>query len=676
MPIDYRRLFAKLFYLFLLPLVISLIHSLFTMFCSLSDGLLFYFVIALPSVFVGLGIAVVSILLTNKIRKTIFLFIVILLALVPVLEIYFFPQIYFYSSLIGFFPGNIYDEGLSPDWQLVLHQLLILLYVILIIYSYYKWKNHIQNFKIKFVIFIVSVFVMFEIVSSYLGFTTPYSRLNNYLPEKIITENTVLHFDKLKEGEAKFIALNQQYYYEKLSKELKLNVKRKIDVYLFNSREQKKTLFGAGNADVAKPWQYSVYISKESWDQTLQHEMIHVFSAEFGTGIFKLASGLNSAMIEGMAESIDNNVDNYTVVDLASLAYKNGYRINIRDLFEGLNFFKQNSTLSYTYSGAFFKFLNDKFGIAKLKEFYAEGSFKKIFGEDIESLKNDFEKVLQSSPDIGNENMANYYFGRLSIIQKICPRFVSDRLRKAWKYFYDSDLKKAEALFIEVNDKIINYSALTGLSEIYFKQGKINSAINLLNLNLNKLSNTPYYFNLQLKLADFYILSNQRDSAAVIYENLQNENANYYLSSLANVRLELLKIDKLKNYLEGTDSIRYKILFDLNEQNYFYDSIELLLLLAKENNIDYKSLQRIFNKTFFIEDIESSYAVFKLSQYLLETGNYSGSRKMAALCLRFKVENPFYNAFIQNYDKVSWFYYYANEKISSFKYQSKNLSQK
>ena len=72
----------------------------------------------------------------------------------------------------------------------------------------------------------------------------------------------------------------------------------------------------------------------------------------------------------------------------------------------------------------------------------------------------------------GNQAMADYYFGRLSILQKVCPRYIADRLGNAYEYLNKGKLDKAELLFKEINDKTLNYSALIGLSEIYFKKNK------------------------------------------------------------------------------------------------------------------------------------------------------------------------------------------------------------
>jgi len=665
---DFKSFLIQLISLAFIPLAISIVYSIFTMFCSFIDGLLFYLLIAFPAVFVGSGISMFIIFYTKKFHKFFFILIIILLAAVPVLEIYFFPQVYFYTPLIGYFPGNIYDEGLSPDWKLFFHQIALLIYFIPIIFLFFKQKELINKRKLLFGSILIVSPIIFHLLSPTFGFTTTYSNLEYSLSKKVVTANTTLHFNNLSESEAKFIALNQQYYFERLQKVLNVKPSKNIDVYLFDSREQKKKLFGAGNADVAKPWQYSIYISKDSWANTLQHELVHVFSAEFGSGIFKLASGFNSAMIEGLAEAVDNNVDNLSVMELTALAFKNDYKIKIADLFEGLNFFKQNSSLSYTYSGSFFKYLIENYGIEKVKYFYGNGNFESVFKVDLLTAQKNFEAKLDSTDLIGCKSMADYYFGRLSIIQKVCPRFISDRLKKAWQYFNNSDLTEAEKLFNEINSKSLNYSALMGLTEIYLLKDKKQEAINLLNQNLNKFSNSPYYFILQLKLGDLYAQSNNLALAENLYEKLIDENPSFYLTTIAKVRNELIKENLITNYIGATDSVKYNILLDLNRVTYNYNSIISLIDLAGEIKVDYKTFLKNFNKVFILNTVESAFTTFKLSQFMLENFDYTGSRKMASLSIRYKEQNPFINTFQQNYEKANWFYYNGDKVLQTFKY--------
>ena len=671
-PDDLKTLFIQLIILVILPLLVSIIHSLFTMFCSFTDGIIFYLLIAFPSIVIGSSIGIFTLLYFNKFPKSFFVLIIILLASIPVFEIYFNPQVFFYSPLIGFFPGNIYDEGMSPDLKLLFHQILISIYFISIIMIFSKYKDLFYKNKGKFAAALIVVPIIFQFVSPTLGYTTTYCKLESHLSKKIITANTTLHYDNLSKSEADFIALNQQYYFELLKKKLNVAPTKRIDVYLFNSREQKKQLFGAGNADVAKPWQYSVYISKDSWKSTLKHELIHVFSAEFGSGIFKLANNFNAAMIEGFAEAVDNDVDNLSLINLTSLAFKNGHRIDINNLFGGLNFFKQNSSLSYTYSGAFFHYLIEKYGIGPAKSFYRSGDFENTYKIDLLTMQNKFNLELEETEKIGNKAMADYYFGRLSIIQKVCPRFISDRLKKAWKYLDSKNLTEAQKVFDEVNQKSINYSALIGLSEIYFLQGKTEEAIKLIGNELNKFSGSPYYFNLLFRLGELNVKAGSINSATNIYEELIHENPNFQIFTLAKVRLALIENDEIKKYVEADDSVKYNILLDLNKTNYNYSSIVLLTDLARETKTDYRKFLTNFNKAFLINSVESSYAAFKLSQFMLENGDNINSRKMASLSLRYKYKNPFLFAYQQNYEKANWFFYNAAKVSANFNYASGN----
>ena len=148
-----------------------------------------------------------------------------------------------------------------------------------------RYKQIVIKRKYYFIFSILLITAVFQLSSSALGFTTTFSKLENDLLKKIETERFCLHYDKLSESQAEYAALNVEYYYGELAKTLNVKPSKQIQIYLYNDRSQKKILFGAGNADVAKPWQSAVYISVDSWEQTLKHELVHIFSAEFGTGI-------------------------------------------------------------------------------------------------------------------------------------------------------------------------------------------------------------------------------------------------------------------------------------------------------------------------------------------------------------------------------------------------------
>ncbi len=669
---SFKKYLFNLFILSLIPFAISVIKSFLTMFCSFIDGLFFYLLIVYTSIIFGILASMIINFGTQRFKMILFVGIFIFICLVPVFEIYFLPQVYFYSPLIGFFPGNIYDEGLSPDLKLFFHQFIIFAFSFSVIYILLKKKDFLELHKKKIILSFILTIIVFQFISPYLGFTTTFSKLESVLPNKVQSENVILHYDKIDSTEAKFISLNQEYYFEDLVTTLKTKPSKKIDVYLFNNREQKKKYFGAGNADVAKPWQYSVYISEDGWENTLKHELVHVFSAEFGTGIFQLASGFNAALIEGMAVSVEGNSNDISIKDLSALAFNNGYRVDIKYLFSGLNFFKSNSALGYLYSGAFISYLTNKFGIEKVKSFYSNGDFEKVFGSNLKAEQKNFEMTISNSRFQGTKAMADYDFGRLTILQKVCPRFIADRLNTAFKKLSDNQLREAEELFVEVNNKTLNYSALVGLSEIFLMQNKKNKAITIINSDINKFTGTPYYYNLIFRLGDLYASNQQNDSSIFWFNKLVIENPNHQLKYLSQTRLILLEINKLQEYLDGNDSIKLKILFDLNSDKYTYSSLPILIDLFRSQKFNYNASLSLYNKRFIVHDMESSYAAYKLSQYMLENFDYINARKYAALSLRFIENNSFYLAMQEHFNKTNWFYKNADRVFEKIVFVSKN----
>lgn len=651
----YHDLVFNLAALFFIPPLLVILKSLLTMFCSFWDGLIFYFLIVLASIIFGVTISFVIDLIFNRFKRILFIVLIFVFAFIPILEIYFLPQVYFYSPLIGFFPGNIYDEGLSPDWKLSIHQLMIIIFCIAILFAMIKQRKVIKKYKLIFAIFLIVLSIIIEIVSVYAGFITTYSKLDNILFKKIESKKFVIHYDQIGKNDAEYLALNTEYYFEEIEKELKVKTTEPINIYVFNDRNQKRILFGAGNADVAKPWQYAVYISADSWQNTLKHELVHVFSAEFGVGPFKIAAGFNPALIEGIAEAIEGSEDEYSLADFTSLAYQNNIRVNLNSLFSGFSFFKSNSTLSYSYSGAFIRFLISKYGIEKVTQFYASNDFEKTFHDNLEPVVKEFENDLSRRSAIGNEAMADYYFGRLSILQKICPRFISDRLQIAFEKLDQKKYSEAENLFNEINLKTTNYSALFGLAEVYIEKKKINKAIQLLENKLNKFKRTPYFFNLKFKIADLQAMNNNIESAISNYDFVLEENPNKDLVILSKIRKSLAENGNLKDYLLANDSLMLKNVIQLNDSSYNYSSIPVLLNLFERNGLKYSESKKYFDKTFIVNGLESSYAAFKLSEYLLKNGDYLNARKYSALSLRYKNHNPYYFVMKENLKKATWF---------------------
>jgi len=92
---------SALRWMIFLPFAISVINSIIFGFCSFTEGLLFYLVITFPSVIIGSAIGTATYFLVNKFRFTSYIVFYSLILFIPVLEIYFNPQIYLYNPHIN-----------------------------------------------------------------------------------------------------------------------------------------------------------------------------------------------------------------------------------------------------------------------------------------------------------------------------------------------------------------------------------------------------------------------------------------------------------------------------------------------------------------------------------------------------------------------------------------------
>jgi len=671
--LNYNQLFTAWFWMLILPIGFSLVNSIIFGFCSFCDGILFYLVIVCPSVIIGSAVGALTYFLVNKFRVLFFLFIYLLILFIPVLEIYFNPQVYLYNPLLAYFPGTIYDEGLRVDFNLFLYRFYNLIFFLpLLIYSIKRSRKSVV-FKNRFsfaVITLLIAAVFYFMISPSLGYATTQALLEEHLSNKVESEHFIIHADKrIEKDEVRLIVLNQEFYYQQLKKYFKEEPKTKINSYIFYDSQQKKSLFGSGAADVAKPWLNSIYVSMDTWENTLKHEIAHCFTAGFGSGIFKLASGFNPALIEGVAEAADGIYHENDIHYLASLAYKNDYRVSLSSIFTSFSFFGSVSTLSYIYSGSFIKYLVDDFGIQKVKEFYQKGEFEKSFSADLYSIIDEYNLFLDTLTIYSTTEKANYYFGRKALISKNCPRYVASELTRGWDFYSSKNYKNAKEIFENVLSKAESYSAIVGLSKIYEDSDSLESAIGLLHKNLGTFSGTSTEFNLKFRLAELYVKNDKLENARELYEYLSKANAYRRLEQLVNTRIELLKNGALKKYVAGSDFDRFEIIKQLNSKKYNYSSIPLMIDLSERLDEEYQSFLSFFEKDIEVKNEASSYAAFKLSQFMLKHFDYVRARKMAGIALRYKSNLNLLDVTKNSFTKADWFLRNADAVFQKTKFE-------
>ena len=627
--------------------------------CSINDGLLFYLVITSPSVLIGYSLASLSIISLNKFNKIFFILIYISILCIPLFEFYFYPQIYFYNPIFGYYPGTIYDEGMHVTLRLIEYRVFNIIYFGLIAFSITKILFSVKKSQKVILIFLVLIIsITFFIVSPLLGFSTTFNRLNSELKGKAITKHFIVHYPANLDKElVKALLIYHEFYYSELKQFFRYDFPIKINSYLFASDEQKKELFGSANADVAKPWMKCAFITFSDYDKTLKHELAHCYSSEFGTGIFKVAAGINPYLIEGIAVAADPIYNDNDINFIASVAYNNKFKPSLNNLSNYFSFFSQASSLSYVYAGSFTKYLIYKYGIAKFKLLYHDGNFQKVYKKSLNEILQDYYPTLIDSNLTTKNDEANFYFGRRSIFYKVCPRYVADRIQKAREYYIENNYSEAAEIFRSVLKISNDYSAVVGYADCLIKSNHILEAQNFLNNYLNQFTNTAYQYSLELKLGDLYSLENNFQKADSLYKLLSRQNPNQTYFYLSNLRQDLISSDSLiVPYLKGNDFDKYNILVGLNSKKYNYNSIPVLIDLADSFNEDYDLFMKNFSFKVDVNDFASAFAMYRLSDYMIMHLDFQRARKIAALAARFDGDKNFNIIAKENYHMADWMY--------------------
>ena len=650
------ELFKSLTLFLIVPFSVSVVNSIYSGFCSFIDGLLFYIVITCPSIIIGISFGLISVMITNRFRVVLLFMICFGVLMIIAYEIYFNPQVYVFNPFIGFFPGTIYDEGISVSGKLILYRFLNLLFFGWIISAIVRLKRDKKKRVIFFIVKVLFIPVAFFLLSPNLGFSTTFGSLTNTLSKSVSTEHFVIHFDKrIDTQKIKMLTVNHEYYYQELEKYFEVKLEEKIHSFIFYDNDQKKELFGSRNADVAKPWLNQIYISIKNWEHTLKHELAHCFSAKFGTGILKLASGLNPMLIEGIAEAADGNYNDNSIHFMAALAYNSGYDVDMKSLLSKFGFYSKASSISYIFAGSFIQYLNDNYGISKFKEYYLTGEFPKSYGLNLNKTLKEYYSFLTNSDYSYTDHQAHYYFGRKSLFQKICPRAISEQLNDGWEQLSIYDFIGAQLSFASILSKTDNYGALMGLIQAYEKQDSLFDAVKLLKNKIEFYESTSYYYNLELALADLFVKSDNFKSADSLYKVIIKQQPNRQLNYIANIRRGLLKKDLIKKYLEGSNYDKYYILQKLKGKSIKYWSIPVMIYLSKLLDEGYDVFSKKLGKKFNVNNYSSSYAVFLISKYMLENNDFVNANKMAGLSLRYNSDNNFKIILKEQFNKTRWF---------------------
>lgn len=640
----------------IIPVLLAFFFHLFRSDCSFLDGFKFYVVLTLPAVVIGYALGLLSDFISKKYSYLILFLLLISIAFIPVVEIYFRPQIFFYNPLIPFFPGTMYDEDIDITISIVLYRVFNLIFFGGLIV--FIRKQQFKTLKITrgvFYLLIILVSGSFIFLSPKIGFGTTETLLNNILQKRIVTSNFVIYLpQQLNKDEEKYITLLHEYYFQRQTNFFTAKPEQKITSFVFRSSDEKRKYFGAGNADVAKLWLNQIYLSLDSYEQSLNHELAHIFAGKWSNNFLKIDANYNPATVEGIASAADPVYDDMDIHFPAFLASQNNLQLSIQSLFSGFSFFSNVSSLSYIYAGSFCKFLIDEYGIETFKEFFHSGEFEKSYNKSIAEAETRYRKFLDNKGYINNQHTANYYFGRLPLVQKVCPRYLANKTNEIYKLIEEKDFVTAEDEILSIKDYNKNYSLLNGLI-FCTEEENPQKAETIIEKNLLNYKNSPYWYLLHLKLADEKIVHGKFSEAKVILDSLEVWNPTGRLASRIALRKILLSNGNLATtFIKAKEIDLFTILTHQFERNQSTTLLLPLIGLVEKEKVSYASVGNLIESSQFSANESDWYSILQLVRFTIKHFDFVSATKLVTILEKNIPVYAIESLQIEK-DKLEWF---------------------
>jgi hypothetical protein len=466
-----------------LPALAAAVHGLWAPTCDWGFGVTAVVVLAAASAALGAGSGVALALLIGRRRFVAaaapWLAALALLAH-ALWRFYAAPPVFSYSALVGFFPGNLYDEDIrlaAPLYWARLEQVATVMAALGLAAALLdapslqaslrgRRPRPIGRGALAIAVVGAALASGLRVQAGRLGYSVDAGDLQAALGGERRTEHFVIHYADRADlaADIDVIAADHELRLAQVCATLGVDPDDVgvIHSYLFASDEQKGRLMGARRVEMAKPWRREIYLSHEGFPHpSLRHEIAHVVAGTFGDPWFSVSAGrvlgmpllVNPGLIEGLAVAADWPGSSRTMTPhQATRALELLGWAPPADALLSLRFLSLSSARSYTTAGSFVRWLLDVHGAAAVRRLYATGGdFEAAFGVDQATLLAGWRQML-STIEVPAEVLetARDRFRGGSVFSRPCPHAVAARVARAARKAAEGDRAGAVALMRRV----------------------------------------------------------------------------------------------------------------------------------------------------------------------------------------------------------------------------------
>ena len=334
-------------------------------------------------------------------------------------RLYAEPVVFAYDPFWGYFSGSIYDEAITLGRTYLLFRAYNLAGVAAAVLLLHLGLDATRvqvvtpswNGPTRLEALVVSTLALATAAMGWnadrLGFTATQASLARALSGTHVTDHFVIHYVPASSTarEIELVASEHEFAWHRLHELMGREPRAPVHSYVFASSEQKRTLMGAGNVEVAAPWRGQIYLNHQAFPHSvLHHELAHVFASTVGDPVFGVSAStsgagawLNLALVEGIATALaPQAIDRLDVHDQAAVLDRLGLMPKLSDIM-GAGFWAKASRHAYTSAGSFCLWLIETYGFEPMAVLYrSAGDFVAAYERPLSELEDAWLAFLRA----------------------------------------------------------------------------------------------------------------------------------------------------------------------------------------------------------------------------------------------------------------------------------------
>jgi tetratricopeptide (TPR) repeat protein len=566
--------------LLVIPLIVLWGNVLFVKNCSIPEGLQFFFLLPVVSVWFSASLGLFCAVHYRWSRTS---FMAIMLASIAYAAAvgYLTPPIFSYNVFYGYFPGLSYDEILRISLSLVLFRLvtiglggILLRLALLLVQSSTATDSTVQKGSALVLTLVsrrhrvpaVGILVTLALLYSFrcdLGWEATAGFIQSQLGESYSTTHFVIYYSSsdIRASDIRRLAGEHEFRLAQLLADFGLSSYSRIESYVYPTNEVKRKLIGTGTTNIAKPWNAQIHLTKQSLEGMLKHELAHVVAGQFGVPVIRVS--LSTGLVEGLATALDWTWGNRTLHQYVAAMKKFDSAPDISRMMSFWGFASQTSAVSYVAAGSFCRYLLDAYGMKRMLAVYRTGEYEAAYGRSLTELVEEWNRFLGRIHVSENErDIIDALFHQPTIFRKTCARVVAGRNEHARVALANRDYASALKLYRTSFDEAEGYEPLSGLIIASVRLGDYAGASRLGDSVFLKQARPAQFLPLFVWCGDALWVLGDTNRARLLFDRVRIANVTDNLTEAATVRLLALADsvvrDPLLRYflLDIPDSIR------------------------------------------------------------------------------------------------------------------------